>query len=491
MRFDSNMVRMASLDIHSPLYLRTEESKFGGGGIDELYDLVEKAAEARFKLIEMTPIQDTGLNPCPYVGISLFSYNPIFLSVERVAKNAKIEKLIEEQVRTTPSKISLINYEKLYRFKEAILRAAFEESADSISFKDFGENQLAYAVFKVLSKKFKRDWVDWPREFKTGNVAKIIKKQSELHHEIKFVLFCQKILENQWLELVNFARERDIAFIMDKPIYPSVNSADVWANQELFYLKNDGQPRFVSGVNIPGDPFGEQIWGHAVYQFKEKPDKVIKFFDRTIAFLAKTSEVIRLDHALAYVWSYYLYDPDKKSGHYVNGLRDKLFNHINQKFPEIFFIAEDVGFVDEKLVDLPLQKHGLPGIRCLQWGSARYVDFAKYPGLCMAITANHDTDSLLAWWKKMAPEGKQEFYRIFGGEGIDDDEAILHLIELVFESPAFISSVTLRDIVGDERRFNLPGSNCPENWRLSSPLNLEDTDFSLIKEIIIDTKRAV
>lgn len=479
--------RIACLDIHSPLYLRTNESKYGGGDIEELYELVERASNARFGLIEMTPIQDTGLNPCPYMGLSLFSYNPIYISVERIPETVKAKKIIRDKIDQNVIS-DLVDYQSLYRFKESVLRETFLSNRVNIDFNNFDRNQLAYAVFKVLQEKFGQEWNKWPRHYKSGNVSGIIRKHKELHEEIKFILFCQQVLEKQWKDLVEFAEERGVSFIMDKPIYPSINSADVWANRDLFYFKSANEPKYISGANLPGDPFGEQIWGHAVYQFREKPDKVIKFFDQSIAFLAKTSSVIRLDHALAYVWKYYIYNPGLKTGKYLPGLGDRLFKGLKKKFPKICFIAEDAGYVSEKEVDEPLMRYGIPGIRCLQWGSKRNCQFDEYPKLSMAVTANHDTDSLQAWLHNSDGEQRDLLYQQFK-RGIGECDEDWELIRLVFKSSAMIASVTLRDIIGDIRRFNFPGTDNSQNWRLYCPLSLEKINFQRIRKIIIDSKR--
>lgn len=54
----------------------------------------------------------------------------------------------------------------------------------------------------------------------------------------------------------------------DMPIYVGGQSADVWANQELFELGKDGAPLNVSGV--PPDAFSEtgQLWGSPLYDWK-------------------------------------------------------------------------------------------------------------------------------------------------------------------------------------------------------------------------------
>ena len=53
----------------------------------------------------------------------------------------------------------------------------------------------------------------------------------------------------QWGELKTYANERGIRIMGDIPIFIAYDSADVWANQELFHLDDEGRPTVV-----------EQIW---------------------------------------------------------------------------------------------------------------------------------------------------------------------------------------------------------------------------------------
>ena len=54
----------------------------------------------------------------------------------------------------------------------------------------------------------------------------------------------------------------------DVPIYVALDSADVWANRDLFELDESGQPKVVSGV--PPDYFSAtgQLWGNPIYRWE-------------------------------------------------------------------------------------------------------------------------------------------------------------------------------------------------------------------------------
>ncbi len=469
--------------------MRSERSLYSGGDIGELYPLIDRATEAGFGAIQFTPIQDTGLCPVPYMGISIFSFNPIHLSVERLDLNDRAKEVKAKFLAENTANREITDYVALYNYKNDIFRALFEDNKATINFANFDRNVLAYALFIALKKKYILAWNLWPTEVKSGKIEKILTEHKELNCEVNFILFCQTILKKQWLEAAAYAGERGIDFIFDKPIYPDFDSAEVWANQDIFYLKYNGSPKYVSGCNHPGDPFGAQIWGHAVYQFKEKPLKVTGYFIDSIRHMGEISKIVRLDHTLALVWKYYIVDPVTKKGKHLPAINGLLFSRLKKLCPDIYFIAEDVGYISEKEVDRPLKSWGLPGMRCLQWNNIKkYSEIDKYPKFCFAMTSNHDLPSFPSWWNNLSETEAEKFF-----EQLDDDRGYCgsEVIRLVFRSRAMIASITLRDMIGDTRRYNLPGECNPSFWLLHSLATIEETDFSVIGTIIRESERTV
>ena len=67
--------------------------------------------------------------------------------------------------------------------------------------------------------------------------------------------FYQFVFFRQWAALRDYAHQRGIQIIGDIPIFVAYDSADVWANPELFYLDETGLPTVVAGV--PPDYFSQ------------------------------------------------------------------------------------------------------------------------------------------------------------------------------------------------------------------------------------------
>ncbi len=593
---------MAILDVHSPACLQGEENPYGGGDIGTVYELVDKASEAGFRLIQFNPINDSGSEPCPYLAKGFFSYDPAYIAVEKIPqlegdqtftelvaqrkiemktessdeietelqaleiarkKNfarrysleheiapnidfeeipkqfkksfcIKLSKELEEygknlEIAKTNKPQNRFSHTNLRRFKIDALEISYknmgtEEARDFESFREaYDKNVFNYIVFTALSDHFEKSWHDWPQEYKNeqGDTKAIFEtiasKLPDLKEKINFIFYTQYKSERQWQDLVDHAEKKNIGFAMDKAIYPQPDSADVWANQHIFYLNPDGTPKYISGCNSPGDPYGEQEWGHAVFQFAEKPAEVIDFIVENIRHMTKLVKTIRLDHVLALIWKYYIIDTGTKEGKHIPALKDRLFQRLKAEFPDVIFLAEDVGYKSEEEVAQPLRDNGLPGMRCPVWVTdSDYTEIEQYPENCAAMTGNHDMSGIFGWWYEIDDEitgcqTKIDFFKkIYGDQPLDviikkiwgdkvgvygysndeKEKIIFDFISFMMNSRAKYVSITARDLARDGRCYNRPGSVGPENWSLLLP-KLKEMHFARIGEIIRKSRRSV
>ena len=86
-------------------------------------------------------------------------------------------------------------------------------------------------------------------------------KREELSEEIQFVRFQQYEFIKQWTKLKAYANELGIQIIGDIPIDVAFDSADAWANPQLFQFDEACIPLAVAGCPpldalLPQDSFG-------------------------------------------------------------------------------------------------------------------------------------------------------------------------------------------------------------------------------------------
>ncbi len=523
--------RVALLDVHTPLALRSARRIASAGDLDDFEQFGVKTADAGFAGVQLNPINDTGndrlAGPCPYCAAGMFSYDPSVAALSRIPQlqgSEAFARLKEEYERLAPASAETgrfdHNIERAYKLEA--LRIAYvrlnegDDDAPKAELQEFCEraddNVLNYAVFNALKKRFDgKPWYEWPAEFRAkginGRKAMAMVDDPAFVDEIRFVLYTQQVLGKQWADTTERIEGAGAKVVMDKAIYPQHDSADVWANQELFYLNDDGSLLFKSGCKSPGDPYGEQTWGHAVYRFRgEMEPKVIDFLAENVRHMAKVAKVIRLDHVLALVWKYYVVaTDDRHESHHIDALKHTLFQRLKKEFPDVHFIAEDVGYVSEEEVDKPLRENGLTGMRSPMWGyraeaagarTARYADVNGYPVDCTAITDNHDTDASVEWWNGLREEERADFlHQMYGDkwrERVVDGYNHRAYIRLVFASRAQIAATTLRTIEQSRRRHNVPGTSVdttPDDWSVLSTETVDGMDFGPVAEIIGETGR--
>lgn len=90
-------------------------------------------------------------------------------------------------------------------------------------------------------------WTEWEPKYKSLTASSRAAALTDLKDSIGYYRFVQYIFFKQWEEFKTYAHTNGIQIIGDIPIFVSPDSADVWANQELFQLDDEGYPTVVAG----------------------------------------------------------------------------------------------------------------------------------------------------------------------------------------------------------------------------------------------------
>jgi 4-alpha-glucanotransferase len=280
------------------------------------------------------------------------------------------------------------------------------------------------------------------------------------------------------------ARARGISILGDLPIYPALDSADVWAAPELFRLDGEGRPTEVAGV--PPDYFSAtgQLWGNPLYRWDRlEADGFRWWIERVRADLEKF-DLVRLDHFRGFA-SYWSVPADAKTaieGHWEEGPGRRLFDALRAELGDLPLIAEDLGIVGDDVRAL-LRETGLPGMRVMQFGFDSPDSLhhpSRYPEHSVAYTGTHDNDTTRGWVEKLQGEERARVLAAVGADGgarggadggADTADVVWRLIRLLYESSAERVIVPVQDVLalGSEARMNTP--SVPEGnweWRLGT-----------------------
>ena len=111
-------------------------------------------------------------------------------------------------------------------------------------------------------------WTFWDADLALHKPDAIERARNQFREEIECNKFIQFEFERQWCDLKAHCARNGIRVMGDVPIYVALDSADVWANRDLFELDESGRPTAVSGV--PPDYFSAtgQLWGNPIYRWE-------------------------------------------------------------------------------------------------------------------------------------------------------------------------------------------------------------------------------
>ena len=152
------------------------------------------------------------------------------------------------------------------------------------------------------------------------------------------------------------------------------------------------------------------------------------------------------------------------------GPADDFFKVLKKEFPDMPFIAEDLGEVGPGVYELR-DRWNLPGMAVLQYGFGN--DIATSPFIAhnfteniVAYTGTHDNNTTKGWFRKeLKPEDKARL-NAYLNQKITEQNASLSLIKLASMSVAKIAIFPLQDFLNlDEKAIMNKPSVGEGNWK--------------------------
>lgn len=462
----------------------------GPCGIGDLgpsaYRFVDFLAAHQQRLWQVLPLGPTsqGVDYSPYVALSAFAGNPLFISIEMLVEENFLPASVLYTIPAFPEGVT--DYLEASRVKMALCRTASEQFATAaaatqkIAFAEFcDEHQWwldDYALFMALRETFREAaWDTWEPDIARREVSALRAWQEKLAHEVLYYKHEQFFFFHQWRRLKSYANQRNLKVIGDLPIYVGFDSAEVWAHPELFQLDpNTNAPLRVAGV--PPDYFSEtgQRWGNPLYRWhdihEQLVDGVAEWWVRRIRATFELVDLVRIDHFRGFeaYWSIPADEETAMNGHWVKGPGAALFSRVRVELGELPVIAEDLGVITPEVEALRLQ-FGFPGMKILQFafgGDAHnpYLPHNYSDSRYVVYTGTHDNDTTCGWFHSASPETQASVLRYL--DCTNSDDLHWYLIRLAFSSVASLAVIPLQDVLGlgREGRMNLPGQPTG-NWR--------------------------
>ena len=451
---------------------------FGIGDLGKgAYDFIDFLKDSGQTLWQCLPLGPTGFGDSPYQSFSAFAGQPLIISP---GKLIDLELLTKEDIGNAPEwDENQIDYGTLIEYKTKLLKKAYTNFQHTPiillldEFRAFCEENdfwLAdYALFMSLKDAHNgQSWTEWASEYKFLTAALKAKAQIEFKDAIDYYRFVQYIFFKQWRELKDYAHKNGIEIIGDIPIFVSPDSADVWANKELFQLNEEGYPTVVAGV--PPDYFSAtgQLWGNPLYDWKAHKESHYQWWISRIRHQLTLTDLLRIDHFRGFeaYWAIPYGEETAINGHWKKGPGNDFFDHILKAFDgSLPIIAEDLGVITPA-VEALRDGYGLPGMKILQFAfdDIRDNDYLpyNYNENCVCYTGTHDNDTTQGWYRQASPESQDKVRRYLSCDG---NNVHWDFIRLALSSVARYVLFPLQDVFGldSSGRMNTPGTG-QGNW---------------------------
>jgi len=462
----------------------------GDHGIGDLgrpaYEFADFLRESGQKLWQVLPLSPTGYGDSPYACFSSFAGNPLLISLDTLVEWGALDRGELNGVPDFPA--DRVHFGPLIDWKTPLLHAAAARFLASgrghqrAAFESFLARESwwldDYALFMAVKWKPGTQagaWNDaWDKEIALRKPHVLARLKVELARQVLEEQVIQFFFFSQWDALHEAASRKGIRIIGDLPIFAAPDSADLWANRELFLLDADGRPTAISGV--PPDYFAAtgQLWGNPLYDWDAMARQGFGFWIQRLRAACRLFDLVRIDHFRGFeaCWSVPAGEHTAERGRWVKVPGVRLFEAMEKELGALPIIAEDLGVITPEVVALR-ERFGFPGMRILQFafdrGEAgrlgadnRFLPH-NHSADSVVYTGTHDNDTTRGWWEART-QGERDYLEEYCGA--TDREIEWRLIRMAMASVCAAAVVPLQDVLGlgGETRMNTPGTSSGKNW---------------------------
>lgn len=457
-------------------------SDYGIGCFDgEARHFIDQLADAGQRVWQVLPFGPTGYGDSPYQPFSVYAGNPYFISLKALVEKGWLSAAECDGVNwgNDPRRV---DYGALYRNRFPLLRKAFEASGieETEDFQDFvRENRWLddYALFMALKNAHGgAAWMEWEEPLRMRRPEALDGARERYREDIAFQCFIQYCFFSQWREVLDYAHGKQVRVMGDIPIYVSMDSADVWAEPQLFQLDENGRPAAVAGC--PPDAFapGGQLWGNPLYDWDFHKKQRYAWWIERARFTFTLCDILRIDHFRGFeaYFSIPAGDSDARNGHWVKGPGMAIFDALREALGEREIVAEALGYVTDEVREL-IRQTGFADMKVLEFafdardtGSASDYLPHNYPVNCVAYTGTHDNATLLGWQEEVRPEELETAGRYLC-TNVSGRELGRAMVCAALRSVAKLAVIPVQDYLGygAEARMNRPSTQGGNwTWRL-------------------------
>ena len=283
-------------------------------GIGEFADLPQLGAwcrEVGLELIQILPVNDTGTQSSPYSALSAFALHPIYIRLQHLPEINECAPALAQKIialRNATDSATRVRFPQVLSGKLEILKELFEQRRDAIVSGDELRTWIQanswirlYALFRHLKDGNNQlPWFSWQtmRDPSNAQIDALWADPTTLE-SLQFYAWVQMRLEQQLIRAAGELEALGVRLKGDLPILMDADSADVWANRELFNLD--------LRAGAPPDMFSDlgQNWGFPIYDWRALERQEFRWWKERLRQADKYFHAYRIDHVLGFfrIWA--------------------------------------------------------------------------------------------------------------------------------------------------------------------------------------------
>ena len=515
---------------------------WGCGDFTDLRALTDWVAEdVRVSFIGLNPLHAihnrSPYNTSPYLPLSIFYKNFIYLDVERIPEFAGCDvaerELSSEAVQREIADLRIsefVEYERVSKLKKRFLKILFDKFQQSMrgksnrgaAFEEFcaqeGELLEKFALYCALDEVLHaRDknywtWLDWPAEYQDPSSEACRTFAHEHREKLDFYKYVQFVIDEQLAEAQEYTKKKGMAIGLYHDLALATDSAgaDLWAYRNFY----------VTGCRVgsPPDAFSPegQDWAFPPPNTIAHAEDGYRVFRASIQKIVKHGGALRIDHVMRLFRLFWIPDGiEAANGVYVKDNAVDLLRILSLESVRSrnIVVGEDLGTVTDEMREA-LARFGILSYRLFYFEKRKDGSFktgSEYPKQALVASTTHDLPTIAGFWACRDIEArhaaglvddngyraqlsdrqleKQRMLDVLHEErllpedytrnsaDVPELDGILHnaVVGFLAQTPSALLLLNQEDLTKETEQQNLPGSTSQyPNWRRKMRFGLDE-----------------
>jgi 4-alpha-glucanotransferase len=386
------------------------------------------ADDVRASFIGLNPLHAihnrTPYNTSPYLPLSIFYKNFIYLDIQRipefvgcdVAERELSSEAVQREI-TDLRNSEFVEYERVSQLKKRFLKILFDEfqrrirgkSDRGAAFEEYcsheGERLEKFALYCALDEVLHAQdnnrwtWLDWPAEYRDSGSAACKAFAQEHREMLDFYKYVQFVIEEELAEAQEYTKAKGMAIGLYHDLALATDSAgaDLWAYRNLY----------VTGCRVgsPPDAFSPkgQDWAFPPPNTIANAEDGYRGFRASIQAIVKYGGALRIDHVMRLFRLFWIPDgTEAANGVYVKDnaidlLRILALESVRSRN---IVVGEDLGTVTDEMRET-LARVRILSYRLLYFEKRKDGTFtasSEYPKQALVASTTHDLPTIAGFW---------------------------------------------------------------------------------------------